>query len=65
VKVLRVIILADMKIKQKKKMMFGDLIMAAPKNWGAGRDKSAINSRLGVFREQPHFSISAMKGRFV
>jgi hypothetical protein len=54
-----------MKIKQKKKMMFGDLIIAAPKNWGACRDKLAINTRPLMFRGQPHFSISAAKGRFV
>jgi hypothetical protein len=54
-----------MKIKQKKKMMFGNLITAAPKNRDAGPDKLVINSRPVAVRKQPHFSISSTKGRFV
>ena len=45
--------------------MFGDLITAAPQAWGAGRDKLAFSKRLPVFGEQPHFSMSSAKGRFV
>jgi hypothetical protein len=54
-----------MKMKQKKKMMFGDLTTPAPKNRDAGPDRLVIDSRSVVFRKQPHFSISPAKGKFV
>ena len=41
-----------MKIKQKRKLIFGDLITAAPKDWSTGRSKLAINARPMAFREQ-------------
>jgi hypothetical protein len=53
-----------MKIKQKKKMMFGDLIMAAPKNRDAGPDKLVINAPGGSSRAATFFD-SLAKGRFV
>jgi len=56
-----------MKIKQKKKMMLGDLITAAPKSWGAGRGRLVIHARPVVvaYSEQPQYSISLTKGRFI
>src|SRR5580658_4786900 len=53
VNILRVIVLSHMKIIQKKKLMFGDLMMPAPQNWGADWDKLVINTRPVVFSEQP------------
>lgn len=50
-------------------LTFGDLITAAYQAWGAGQAEKmvrlAINARLVVFGEQPHFLISSAKGRSV
>ncbi|MGD1088570.1 MAG: hypothetical protein ABR955_07565 [Verrucomicrobiota bacterium] len=58
-----------MKIKPKKELKFGDLITAAPQDWGAGRAREMVryesNARQMVFRGQPHFLISSAKERFV
>jgi hypothetical protein len=52
-----------MKIKKKMKMTLGGLITAAYQVWGAGQGEKmvrwAINSRLVIFREQPHLLISS------
>jgi len=56
-----------MKIKQKMDLTFGDLIKAAYQVWGSGRAEKmlrlAINTRLVIFREDPHFLMSSAKGR--
>jgi hypothetical protein len=64
-KVLRVTIFSRMKIIQKKKTIFGNLILAAPKNRGVGRDKLVINTRPVVFQEHPQISISITEGRLI
>jgi hypothetical protein len=55
-----------MKIKQQMELTFGDLIAAAYPVWGATHAEKmvrlAINTRLVVFREQPHSLISSGKG---
>ena len=57
-----------MKIKQKMELSFGELIKAAYQVWGSGRAEKmlrlAINRRLVIFREQPHFLISSGKESF-
>jgi hypothetical protein len=53
-----------MKIKQKKKMMFGDLITAASKNRDAGPDQLVINTRPVASRATTFFN-SFAKGRLV
>jgi hypothetical protein len=58
-----------MKNKQKKDLTFGDFIVAAYQVWGADQAermvRSAINSRLVVFRDQPHVWISSGEGRAI
>ena len=62
-------ILSGMKVKEKKRMAFGDLILAAYQVWGAGLAEKmvqlAFSKRLVAFRQPPRFSISAANGRFV
>jgi hypothetical protein len=56
-----------MRIKQKKELMLGELITAAFQAWAASRAEEmvrlAFKTRQVVFQEQPHFWISAAKGR--
>ncbi|MGA2543662.1 MAG: hypothetical protein ABSG78_19100 [Verrucomicrobiota bacterium] len=56
-----------MKNKQQIELTFGGLIAAAYQVWGAAHAEKmarlAINTRLAVFREQPHSLISSEKGR--
>jgi hypothetical protein len=55
-----------MKIKQKMELSFGDLIKAAYQVWGTDRAEKMlrleINTRLVIFREDPHFLISSAMG---
>ena len=54
-----------MTIKQKMELSFGDLIKAAYQVWGTDRAEKMlrleINTRLVIFREDPHFLISTAK----
>jgi hypothetical protein len=63
------VILWHMKIKQKMELSFGDLIKAAYQVWGSGRAEKmlrlAINTRLVIFREDPHFLISSANEKSV
>jgi len=56
-----------MKNRQQVELTFGGLIAAAYQVWGAAYAEKmvrlAINTRLVVFREQPHSVISSGKGR--
>jgi hypothetical protein len=54
-----------MKIKQRKKMMFGDSIMTAPKNRDARQDKLVIQLAPGDISRATAFFNSFAKGRFV
>jgi len=54
-----------MNIKQKKKMMFGDLIMATPKNREAGPGQTGYQPAPGDSSRATAFFNSFAKGRFV
>jgi hypothetical protein len=55
--------------KQKEQLPFGDLVMASYMVWGSGLAAKmvrwAIKTRLVVFRQEPNFLGSSMKGRSV
>ena len=63
------VMLAHMKIKQQKRLTFGDLIAAAFRNWGADQAgklvRLAINAHWVIFRKPQTILNNSAKGRNV